>query len=288
MNWIRNMNDALNYIEENIENSITLDEIAKEALSSKFHFLRMFHAICGITLSEYIRQRRLSVAAKDVMSSNMKIIDIAYKYGYETPEAFSKAFKNLHGISPSIARKTKVKLKAIPPLSFQITVKGEEKMDYKIVHKNAFKIVGLSKNVSKKNNENFSVIPKFWDEICKLNICEKMIKSASNPALMGTCLNFNEEEETFDYMIAIEGDKIQGVEDYKVVEVPECDWAIFECVGKMPESIQSVWHRIFAEWFPATKYEHACAPEIEYYPQNDSNKNDENYRCEIWIPIIKK
>lgn len=127
MNWIGDMNNALFYIEENIKKHIDSGDVARAAHMSKFHFLRTFKILTGITVGDYIRERRLSLAAKDVISSKLKIIDIAYKYGYETPEAFTKAFKRLHGISPSDARKNRKALKAIPPLSFQITVKGAEK-----------------------------------------------------------------------------------------------------------------------------------------------------------------
>ncbi len=286
MNWIANMNNALDFIEENIDNNISSEEVAKAAYSSKFHFIRIFYMITGMTLKEYIRERRLSLAAKDIMSTDMKIVDIALKYGYETPEAFSKAFKKLHGISPSGARKKGENLKAIPPLSFQITVKGENRMNYRIVEKEGFKIVGLSKRVTTKNNENFKIIPKFWQEVNESGVCGKLFEEAGSLGVMGVCDNYDKEQEEFDYMIAIEGIEIEAIDDYVVADVPSCTWAIFESIGPMPDAIQKVWHKIFAEWFPATKYEHAEAPELEVYLPGDSNA--EGYKCEVWIPIIKK
>jgi AraC family transcriptional regulator len=286
MNWIENMNNALEYIEENIENDITSDDIAKIAYSSKFHFLRLFNVLTGMTLGDYIRQRRLSLAAKDIMSSNMKIIDISYKYGYETPEAFTKAFKKLHGISPSKARKKDENLKAIPPISFQISVKGEKRMDYKIIEKKEFKIAGISRRVTSKNGENFNIIPKFWDEICSNGTCEKLNKSATELGTLGVCYGADKEQEEFSYMIGIEGDNIQFLENYEVLNVPDCTWAVFESIGPMPHAIQKVWHSIFAEWFPATKYEHADAPELEVYLPGNPNADD--YKCEVWIPVVEK
>lgn len=286
MNWIENMNNALEYIEENIDKDITSDEIAKAAYSSKFHFLRMFNMLTGMTLGEYIRGRRLSLAGKDALSSNMKICDIAYKYGYETPESFTKAFKKLHGISPSQARKKEQKLKAVPPISFQITVKGEKRMDYKIVKKEEFKIVGVSKRVSTKNGENFKIIPKFWDEICKDGICEKLDESAGKLGILGVCCNADMEQEEFTYMIAVEGEKVEALDNCDVLNIPQCTWAVFESIGPMPHAIQKVWDKIFAEWFPATKYEHAEAPELEVYLPG--NPNAEDYKCEVWIPIVEK
>jgi AraC family transcriptional regulator len=247
------MNWALAYIEENIKQNITSDDIAKVAHSSKFHFLRIFTMLTGMTLGEYIRQRRLSLAVKDVISSDMKIIDIAYEYGYETPEAFTKAFKKLHHISPSQARKEGKVMKAIPPLSFQITVKGEERMDYQITRKEGFKISGISKRISCKNGENFKMIPKFWNEICQNGTYEKLVHSAGKLGVLGVCCNMDHEQEEFDYMIAIEGEYIEGAEKHEVLEVPSCTWAIFESICPVPSAIQKVWHRIFAEWFPATQ-----------------------------------
>lgn len=286
MNWIENMNNALEYIEENIERDITSDEIAKVAYSSKFHFLRIFYMLTGMNLGEYIRKRRLSLAAKDIMSSKMKIIDIAYKYGYETPEAFTKAFKKLHGISPSAARKEGKNLKAIPPMSFQITVKGEKRMDYKISKKNGFEIAGVSIRTTNKDGVNFKEIPEFWKESMENGIYEKLEKNAGRLGVLGVCYGEDLEQMEFSYMIAIEGEKVEGLDNYEVLKVPSCTWAIFESIGPLPGAMQKVWKAIFSEWFPAIKYEHANAPELEVYLPGDPNSED--YKCEIWIPVVEK
>lgn len=286
MNWIGDMNKALKYIESNLEEDIKSDDIAKEACSSKFHFLRVFNMLTGMTLGEYIRQRRLSLSVKDVIAHEMKIIDIAYKYGYETPEAFTKAFKKLHGLSPTKARKEGKTLKAIPPISFQITVKGADIMNYKLVKKESFKVVGISKRVTSKNGENFKVIPKFWQDIMEDGRFDELHKNKKEFGVMGLCLNFDREQEEFDYMIAVEGDCLESLEGVNVVEIPECTWAVFESVGALPKSIQETWHRIFAEWFPATNYEHADAPEFEAYLDGDTSSKD--YKCEAWVPVVEK
>lgn len=286
MNWIGDMNNALEYIEENIQRDVTSDEIAQVAHLSKFYFLRIFNVLTGTTLGEYIRQRKLSIAVKDVVSTNLKIIDIAYKYGYETPEAFTKAFKKLHNISPSEARKSRKDLNAIPPISFQITVKGEERMNYKIVSKEEFKVAGVSKHIKTKNGENFKIIPKFWDETCEQGIFKVLEKNASNLGVLGICYNFDKELGEFDYIIAIEGQTIVGLENYEVVTIPKNSFAIFESIGPMPNAIQEVIKRVFAEWFPATKYEHAGGPELEVYLPGDTSSED--YKCEVWIPVIEK
>lgn len=286
MNWIGDMNDVLKYIEENICNEISTDDICKIAHMSKFHFLRIFNILTGITLGEYIRQRRLSLAVKDVVSSELKIIDIAYKYGYETPEAFTKAFKKLHKISPSEARKNKKNLKAIPPLSFQIIVKGEERMNYKIESKEAFKVAGVSRKITTKNGENFKIIPKFWNEVCESGQYDILEKSQGKLGVIGMCYDFKMEAEEFKYMIAVEGTKVKGLEACTEFQIPALTWAIFESVGPIPNAIQEVTKKIFSEWFPATKYEHADGPELEVYLPG--NPNAEDYRAEVWIPVVEK
>lgn len=286
MNWIGDMNRALEYIEENIQHDILSDDVAKVAHLSKFHFLRIFDVLTGITLGAYIRQRKLSIAVKDVVSTNMKIIDIAYKYGYETPEAFTKAFKKLHNIPPSKARKNKENLKAIPPISFQITVKGEMKMNYKIISKEEFKVAGVSKHITSKNGENLKIIPKFWDEVCSGGTYKILDKNQGNLGVLGICYNFNKELDEFDYIIAIEGNTLEGKKNYEVVNIPKNSWAVFESIGPMPHAIQDVIHRIYAEWFPATKYQHAGGPELEVYLPGDPSAED--YKCEVWIPVIEK
>lgn len=286
MNWIGDMNDVLKYIEENICNEISTDDICKIAHMSKFHFLRIFNILTGITLGEYIRQRRLSLAVKDVVSSELKIIDIAYKYGYETPEAFTKAFKKLHKISPSEARKNKKNLKAIPPLSFQIIVKGEERMNYKIESKEALKVAGVSRKITTKNGENFKIIPKFWNEVCESGQYDILEKSQGKLGVIGMCYDFKMEAEEFKYMIAVEGTKVKGLEACTEFQIPALTWAIFESVGPIPNAIQEVTKKIFSEWFPATKYEHADGPELEVYLPG--NPNAEDYRAEVWIPVVEK
>ncbi|PAB61081.1 AraC family transcriptional regulator [Anaeromicrobium sediminis] len=284
MNWIKNMNEALYYIEDNIENDVTSDEIAKVAMCSKFHFMRMFSMLTGMSLGEYIRLRKLSLATKYLICDNEKIITIAMKLGYETPESFSKAFKKLHGVSPSKVRKENIKLKAIPPLSFQITVKGEDRMNYSIQEKEPFKIVGVSRRFNGENGENFRKIPLFWDEVFKSGKYKILEENAGSLGVLGVCTNFCQETKDFDYLIAVEGNEVEGLEGPTTIEVPKLTWAIFESIGPLPESIQNVTKKIFTEWFPATGYEHACGPEIEVYYEGDPQAED--YRSEVWVPIV--
>lgn len=284
MNWFKALNNALYYIENHIEENLNTEDIAAIAMCSKDHFLRTFSMLTDITLGEYIRTRRLSLAAYELLSRNSKVIDIALKYGYETPEAFSKAFKRFHGISPSMVKKDCSVLKAVPPLSFQITIKGAERMDYQIIKKESFELVGLSRRFTTMNQENYKQIPMFWKELCDNGISAKMHNQAD--IVYGVCYDARMEESEFSYLIGIRGNAIEGVDSVDVITVPATTWAVFESVGPMPHAIQNVWKQIYSEWFPATKYEHAGTAELEVYLPG--NPDTEDYRCQVWIPIVEK
>ncbi len=275
MDWIRNLNRALNYIENRLEEDIMPDDVAKVANSSKFHFLRVFNILTDKTLGEYIRERRISVATKDILSGKFKVIDVAYKYRYETPESFSKAFKRYHGVTPSQAIKSGTDLNSSPPLYFSIQVKGEEQVKYTIEKKSSFKVAGPSIDVTSKNGENYAVIPEFWQKTMVTDDYKKLTEQSGDLGTMGICYNFDPSTENFSYMIGIEGEKVNGV-DFKTTEIPDLTWAIFEGKGELPGAIQDLWKKIFNEWFPATKYEHDSGPEIEIYKKDS---------FEIWIPI---
>jgi AraC family transcriptional regulator len=284
LEWLERMTNAIDYMEEHMEDPFDAAAIAKIACSSTFHFQRMFHMLTGITVAEYVRKRKLTLAAQELAATKVKVIDVALKYGYDTPESFSKAFSKAHGISPSAAREQGAKLKAQPRISFQLSLKGDKDMDYRIVEKDKFKVVGKEIRVTTKNGENFKRIPKFWEECHENGSCEKLCNAAKGSDILGICKDFGNEELT--YMIAVEKPEGFTSKDMTEVEIPAATWAVFESVGPTPDSIQKVWKRIFSEWFPATNFEHADAPELEVYPSGDPDAD--NYRCEVWIPIVRK
>src|SRR5690625_462031 len=164
MDGFKKMVDSIEHIENNLACDLPIEDIAAIACMSKFHFQRMFSMLTGYTVSEYIRNRRITVAAQELVHSKNKVIDVALKYGYETPESFMKAFRRIHGVSPSETRKYSKSLKAYPKLSFQIQLKGDVEMDYKIVEKEAFSVVGKSIRTSTKGGENHQRIAEFWGE----------------------------------------------------------------------------------------------------------------------------
>jgi AraC family transcriptional regulator len=284
MEILHRLNDCIKYIEENLQDKIEHDHLAHIALSSKFHFQRMFHIVTGFTVADYIRRRRLTLAAQELMKPDVKVIDVALRYGYETPESFSKAFRKTHGVSPSAVRRSGTSLKAFPRISFQIQLKGEKEMDYRIVEKESFQVVGTGIRVTMAGGQNKNDITHFWSEVNGNGVTRQICEQTGMDELMGMCIEFDHPNETFTYFIGAESDHDSGIFDSK--KVGAATWAVFTSVGPMPNAIQHVWQKVYSEWFPSTGYEHAGGPEFELYPPG--NVLDDDYRCEVWIPIKKK
>jgi AraC family transcriptional regulator len=284
MEWLDAMNEAIEYLEDHITEKLDVDQVAKIALSSTFHFQRMYHMITGLTIAEYVRRRRLTLAAQDIISGE-KVIDVAYKYSYESPEAFTKAFGKMHGMSPSAARKSGANLKAYPKLSFHISIKGDKKMNYKIIEKESFNVVGRQRKISMAGGENFKQVPAFWHDCMADGSYEWISSEAGELGVSCISKDFDKHKDEFIYMIGIREFKGTLPQGYSATEIPAMTWAVFESVGALPEATHSLLRRIFTEWMPATGYQHACAPEMEVYPKGDLYSPD--YKCEIWIPVKK-
>jgi len=286
MEGLQRMLDSMEYIESNLDNELFIDDIAAIACMSKFHFQRMFNMLTGYTVSEYIRNRRITVAAQELVNTRSKVIDVAIKYGYESPESFSKAFRKIHGISPSDAKKDSQSLKAYPKLSFQIQIKGDVEMDYKIVEKDAFTVVGKSIRTTTIGGENNRKIAAFWEESNQNGFTGELAKNCGPLGLIGICMEFDKQQENLTYLICAEKNIDQIPVEWEERQVPSATWAVFPVHGAMPDAMPRVWERIFSEWFPATGYEHAGGPEMEVY-LSDADPSSEDYYSEIWIPIKK-
>lgn len=286
MDWLTQLNSALRYIEDNLEEAIDLNQVARLACCSSFHFQRMFSYMASVPLSEYIRRRRMTRAAFDLQNSDVKIIDLALRYGYESPTAFNRAFQSIHGVTPSEARKRGVNLKAYQPISFKISIRGEAEMNYRIETMESFRIVGvkLRANWSPEKQEGFTEVPKFWAKHAQLGtipqLCE--IMDPSMPGILGVSAGDWQHEGQFDYYIAVASDK-SAPEGMVAYEVPACTWAIFECKGPMPTAIQSLQQRVVTEWLPGSGYQYANAPDIEQYSGGDQSSED--YKSWVWLPI---
>jgi AraC family transcriptional regulator len=290
MDLLRNMNRALHYIEENLTNDIDFIEVARLALCSEYHFKRMFSFLAGITLSEYIRRRRLTLAAFELKDSNIKVIDVAIKYNYSSPDSFTRAFQNLHGITPSEAKKNGSSLKAFPKMTFQLSIKGGNEMNYRIEEKEAFHIVGIKERVPIIFHGVNPKIAAMWESLNDETI--RKLKELSNViplGLLSASVNFSEgrmeEKGQLDHYIGVATTK--DCPDHLVqLEVPAGTWAVFEAVGPFPDTLQDVWGRIYSEWFPSSNYEQVEGPEILW--NEHKNVTSPTFKSEIWIPVLKK
>ncbi len=291
MDWISGIQRAIDYIEENLTEDIDYEEVAKKAYSSSFHFQRVFGILCGYTLGDYIRMRRLSLAAEELRNSDRKIIDVALKYGYDTPESFSRAFANFHGVTPTMAKRGAV-VKSFSRLFVKLTLVGGNCMDYRIEKREPFKLVCLKTQVNKPQGDTATAdISAFWAEFTKNGNAHKLMKYASFKkfnGILGVCFSGEMTKNSFPYAIGAEynGEPIDEG-DFEVVEVPAQTYAVFECKGKMPEAFTNVYKKICTEFLPQnTTYSYANGIEIEVYPSDDVLNPD--YTCEIWIGVTEK
>lgn len=281
MEWIDRLNEAMEDIEKHLTDKVDYDRLGRIAGCSSYHFQRMFAYMAGITLSEYIRRRKMSLAAVDLQSGKEKIIDIAEKYGYQSPTAFNRAFRSVHGIAPSAVKQEGVCVKSYPPLVFQITVKGAQVMDYRIETKEAFRITGISAPLEKEIEKNFMVVPQLWQKAAQNGMIEKLAQMMDTEPMGLLGVSVCNELEQWRYYIAVASSKEEEELDEYVV--PAATWAIFPGEGTNA-SVQELERRIVTEWLPTSGYEYADAPDIEVY----LNADPQNAKYEVWIPVTKK
>lgn len=290
MEIINNLNNAIEYIENNLESRIDIDEVAKVAYTSRYHFQNLFHAVTGFTLTEYIRNRRLTLAAEELAVSDTKVIDIALRYGYDSPDAFTKAFQRLHKVTPSALRKGNVKIKAFPKLLLQISIKGEFEVNYKIIEKEAYSFFGVDFEYSIANNGNDNEILKFCDEIWENGTHLKINQFLGYPKMhLLHAIHYDFKEDGYRrYLMGWEVPDKEIPKEYKVVDIPSATCAVFDAKSTMENriKIKDVWTEIYSEWFPSSGFEQAEGPVIEKYYWDD-DKYD-NYTCEVWIPVKRK
>lgn len=281
MEWIDRLNEAMEDIEKHLTDKVDYDRLGRIACCSPYHFQRMFAYMAGITLSEYIRRRKMSLAAVDLQNGTEKIIDIAEKYGYQSPTAFNRAFRSVHGIAPSAVKQEGVCIKSYPPLVFQITVKGAQVMDYRIETKEAFRITGVSAPLEKEIEKNFMVVPQLWQKAAQNGMIEKLAQMMDTQPMGLLGVSVCNEQEQWRYYIAVASSKEEEELDEYVV--PAATWAIFPGEGTNA-SVQELERRIVTEWLPTSGYEYADAPDIEVY----LNADPQNAKYEVWIPVTKK
>lgn len=281
MDWLDHMNAAMDYIEAHLADEIFYDQAARLACCSTYHFQRMFSYLTGVPLAEYIRRRRLTLAAFELRGGKCKVIDVALKYGYESPEAFSRAFKKLHGAMPLAAREAGVPLKAYPRMRFHITIQGDKEMNYRILQREAFRVFGLATTISANQEEAFVQVPEFFRR-CD----EERVPDAIN-ALLGRFADnytlsalYDHTEEGHKYMLCqFLPQGIAVPPRFSVLDVPAATWAVFD----VPDcDMQPMWKRIWQEWFPTSGYE---AVEGVFFEMYYGLARHENGFGEIWIPV---
>lgn len=275
--WAEGIQSAVDYIEENLTEELDIEDIAAKAYVSPFHFQRIFSVLCGMTVGDYIRCRRLTLAAQELSSSDIKVIDAAVKYGYDSPDSFARAFTKFHGISPSAAKERGASLKAFAPLRIKLTLEGGNFMEYRIVEKASFTVVGVSRSFN--SDTSYREIPKFWQE---------HMTSGGNRKIcgqFGICLDG--DGKNFDYLIADIYKPWEEVPEGCITRViPEGTWAVFPCRGALPKALQDVNTQIWSEWLPNCRdYKLGGNYDIEMYTKPAEDPKD-NY-CEIWVPVVK-
>jgi AraC family transcriptional regulator len=283
--WTKALKQAIDYMESNLLSDCKLEDVADYVHISPFYFQKAFKMITGYTIGEYVKNRRLYLAALDSIKTNIKVIDLAYKYGYDTPESFTKAFARFHGLSPMQIRKYPYKIKSFYPLQISISVSGGDALDYRVEFMEAFELLGVGRNFS--HEDAFEKIPLFWQEWRTEIGCDSGINENEwNMGKYGISIASEGKSGGFDYFIA--GDDAESInkEGLERIRIPAMTWAKFSCTGPMPEAIESLNARIYNSWLTENEeYEIDSGYNIEIYDKD--NIHDSNYHSEIWIPVRK-
>lgn len=291
MEWTECLRKTIDYIENHLLEEIHNQELGKESAISPFYLQKGFKVMTGITISEYIRNRRLYLAALELILNDDKIIDVALLYGYESAESFTRAFSRFHGISPTGIKKNPSKIKSYLPLKISISILGGTAMDCLVEKMNGFKVVGLRRRFD--YDSAYGQIPLFWEEFCNTYMMGKGSKENQqivNRCMIGefgVCISRPDDESGFDYLIAGKFDETEVPTDMVIYEIPEMEWAKFRCIGPLAGNFQSLNTRIFSEWLPENnEFEIASGISLEWYSCGDTTASD--YESGIWIPVKRK
>lgn len=296
MEWISSMQQAISYIEEHLLDEINYEDVAKHVHTSSYEFHRAFSFLTGMTANCYIRNRRLSLAAREIVETEAKITDIALKYGYDTSESFTKAFTRFHGIAPKLAREKSGKLVLFNPIAIKLTVEGGKTMDYRIVQTEAKKFIALARSFSNEiiNDDDNHEVADFWGE-CNANSLLSpiwMLREDGKRDLYGLCTPADNGSDTFEYGIGIIVDEDTAPYDqaelekagFKIWDVNPGTYVVFECIGENGDCITETWSKFYKEFLPQMGYK--AADETDYELYFDGTRKD--IFCELWIPIKKK
>ncbi|GHU36889.1 putative HTH-type transcriptional regulator YdeE [Clostridia bacterium] len=289
MDLLTQLNRAMAYIEAHIDDDLALSDAAAVTGYSPYHFGRLFYYIAGMPLSEYIRKRKLTLAAEELKSGDVKVIDLAVKYGYDSADSFTRAFAKQHGITPTAARQPGVNLTIFLPLTFQIKIKGVHSMNWRIEEREAFEVFGIERMY--KNDET-ELVPELWTETKQNGEQEKLFAAtgeimpqSGEMPLKGICGYCEPGDHIFPYMIGAFLTKKCKTESYKIFKIPKATWAVFrsESLPHFGIAIPELFNRAYSEWLPSSGYEKAIGPDMEIYKLDENGKSYE----EVWIPVRK-
>ena len=284
MEWLKQLSAAIDYIEDHLDSDISYEEAAGIAGCSVFYFQRIFSYVAGISLSEYIRRRRMTQAAFELQRTGAKVIDIALKYGYTSPTSFNRAFQSVHHITPAAARSAGSTLKAYPAIHFTVQVTGGKAMAYYITEKQPMRVVGVRIPLAEDMEENQRMIPGFWKSVSDSGLFDQIsaLSDRDPGGIMG--VSVYEGPQQFFYYIGASTDTAVP-EGMYAVEIPSATWAVFENEGRFKENVQGVFRRFYTEWLPFSGYVYAGLPDIEVYPVCD--ERPVSGHSEVWIGIRK-
>ena len=285
MDALTGFNRAMAYLEEHLTDHI--DSLAPWRIAgcSEYHFRRMFSFLTGMSLGDYLRRRRLAVAAL-LLERGESVTHVALAMGYDSPDAFSKAFAAMHGTPPSRVKKGGAHLAAFPSLTFRLTVQGGSTMKYRIEHKSAFAIAGVKKRITLVFQGVNHQLDSLWQSLTPEDIAELKSLSDTEPGgILCVSVNFSErtaQGSSLDQYLGVATTK-DVPKRWQTLPVPPCDWAVFSVVGPFPDTVQKTWGDIYAQWLPSSGYELAPGPEMLWNEGPHMEKPD--YRSEIWIPV---
>jgi AraC family transcriptional regulator len=286
MDTLKQFNLAMQYIEAHLADDIDFQQVARLACCSEYHFRRVFSYLAGLSLPDYIRQRRLSQAVVDLQQGHLRVIDVAVKYGYGSADAFTRAFQSLHGVTPAQVKEGGVSVRTFSPITFQLSISGGVVMDYRLVEKPAFNIVGVHKRVPLIYRGVNPEISAMWESLSEEDIAALDALSNMEPhGVLNATVTLDDmrtEGDVIDNYIGV-ATTAQVPEHWARLEVAPSTWVVFTSKGAFPEALQTLWGRIYAEWMVSSGWELNHGPSLVLTVSEDFD--DPEFHCEIWVPI---
>lgn len=290
MDWITGLQQAIDYLEDHLTEPLDIRAAASRAYLSSYYFQRLFSALCGYTVGEYVRNRRLTQAGFELLTTSRRVIDIALDYGYDSPESFTRAFSRFHGATPTAVR-SGCPIRSFARLSVNVSLKGGERMKALIEQKQSFRILAKKRTFSNDGAVSSKEVPLFWDDCHRDGTVRQLFQIAPKEGVLGgrvvgACLEEACEAGRFCYAIGAEFTGGPVPEGFELVEIPARTWAAFETTGPMPTAMQQLLHQIYAEFFPTSDYQPLGDLDLELY--SEGRMGDPGYKSSIWIAIAPK